>query len=304
MQQITVGIPKALLYYRYNILWTTYFKKLKCKVITSIDTNRDIIELGKKYSVDESCLASKIFMGHIAYLQNKCDYILIPRICDYGKNKKVCVRFNGLYDIVKNTFPNIKILDYNIEKTKQKTEFIGLIKLGFKVTKNPFKILYAYYKAKIKEKDNMIINKQQLILKSKKDKILIISHPYIIFDNYIGTPIVKYIKNMDIEILYANRINKKESIINSYKLSKDLYWNYSRELIGSIPKYQNEIKGIIFLTAFPCGPDSLINELLIRKIKNIPVINIIIDEQTAEAGLQTRLESFIDIIKQKEKQNE
>ena len=27
------------------------------------------------------------------------------------------------------------------------------------------------------------------------------------------------------------------------------------------------IKGIIFLTTFPCGPDSLVNELMLRKIK-------------------------------------
>ena len=53
------------------------------------------------------------------------------------------------------------------------------------------------------------------------------------------------------------------------------------------------------MTSFPCGPDSLINELLIRKIKDIPIINIIVDEQTSEAGLHTRLESFVDIIKQK-----
>lgn len=306
MQQIIIGIPKALLYYRYNTLWKNFFENLNCKVITSIDTNKEILDIGKKYSIDESCLASKIYIGHVAYLQNKCDYVLVPRVCDYGKNAKVCVKFNGLYDIVKNTFPNINLLDYNIEKTKHKTEFKGLFKIGFKITKNPFKIIYAYHKAKIKEKvqNNILINNQNLILNSKKLKILIVAHPYIISDKYIGKPIIDYIKNMDIDIIYANRIDKQKSISNSYKLSKGLYWKYSRELIGAIPEYKDYINGIIFLTAFPCGPDSLINELLIRKIKDIPIINIIIDEQTAETGLQTRLESFIDIIKQKEYKDE
>ena len=58
------------------------------------------------------------------------------------------------------------------------------------------------------------------------------------------------------------------------------------------------------MTTFPCGPDSLVNELLIRKINNIPITNILIDESTAEAGIQTRLESFIDIIKGKKEKNE
>lgn len=306
MTKPIIGIPKALLYYRYNVLWTTFFKKLNCKVITSNETNKELLKVGIEKSIDESCLASKIYIGHVSYLKDKCDYILVPRICDYGKNAKVCVKFNGMYDIIKNTFPNIKLLDYNIEKTKNNTEFKGLFKLGFKITKNPIKILYAYYTAKQKEKVNinLIINKQNIILKNKKLKILIIAHPYIVHDKLIGGPIIEFIKKQNVDILYADRTNRSKSIKNSYKLSKKLYWHYSRELIGSILEYENKINGIIFLTAFPCGPDSLINELLIRKVKNIPIINIIIDELNAETGLQTRLESFIDIIKQKEQTNE
>ena len=35
-----------------------------------------------------------------------------------------------------------------------------------------------------------------------------------------------------------------------------------------------------------------------RKLKNIHTTNIIIDELNAETGLETRIESFIDIIKE------
>lgn len=306
MQKIKIGIPKALLYYRYKTLWEVFFNKLNCKIIESIETNKEIIQNGLKFSIDESCLASKIYIGHVSYLQDKCDYILIPRICDYGKNKKVCVKFNALYDIVRNTFPNIKLLDYNIEHTKNKKEFIGLFKLGLKITKNPIKIIYAYLKAKkqVKIKENLLTVNQNITLENKKTKILIIAHPYIIYDKYIGKPIVDYLKKLDVSVIYADRLNKKKSIKNSFQLSKQLYWIYSRELIGAIPEYINKINGIIFLTSFPCGPDSLINELLIRKIKNIPTTNIILDESSAEAGIHTRLESFIDIIKQKENKND
>lgn len=304
--KIKIGIPKAFLYYRYHILWENYLKKINLEPIISIDTNKEIIELGKKYSIDESCLSSKIYMGHVAYLKDKCDYILVPRISDYGKNEKVCVKFNGLYDIVKNTFKNINLIDYNIEKTKHKTEFIGLIKLGLKFNKNIFKLILAYKYAKRKEKIyyNRIIYHQKQALKSKKKKILIVSHPYNIYDKYIGIPITNFLKSMDIEVLYADRLDRKIAIKNSYKLSKSLYWNYSRELIGAIEYYKNKIKGIIFITAFPCGPDSLVNELLIRKTKNIPMINILIDESSSKVGLHTRLESFIDIINQKEPTDE
>ena len=80
-------------------------------------------------------------------------------------------------------------------------------------------------------------------------------------------------------------------------LSNTLYFLYSKENIGSIVNYKSAIDGIIFLSSFPCGPDSLVNELVIRKVDDMPIINLILDESTSTSGLYTRLESFIDIVK-------
>ena len=49
---------------------------------------------------------------------------------------------------------------------------------------------------------------------------------------------------------------------------------------------------------------SLVNELLLRKINNIPMTNILIDELSASTGLETRLESFVDIIKERRDEDE
>ena len=114
MKKIRIGIPRALLYYRHHILWKNFFEKLNCKIILSPTTNKDIVNIGISNSVDESCLSAKIYLGHILYLQDKCDYILIPRISDYGKGEKVCVRFNGLYDNIKNMDLPCQLLNYNI----------------------------------------------------------------------------------------------------------------------------------------------------------------------------------------------
>lgn len=301
MKKKTIGIPRAFLYYRYKILWQNFFSYLGYKIVISDKTTKETIENGKNFSIDESCLASKIFLGHVYNLKNKCDYILIPRVCDYGKGEKVCVKFNANYDIVKNTFPDINIIEYNIESTKHSPEFISLIKLGLKLNHNPLKVILSYFKAKKKEKKYSlkIIKKQQKSLTIKKNKVLLVAHPYNIYDNYIGTPIIKLLNKLDIEILYSDHIDKKTAKKYAKKLSPTLYWTYSKEIIGAIEYYKDKIDGIIFITSFPCGPDSLVNELLIRKLKDIPTLNLIIDELTGETGIETRIESFIDIIKER-----
>ena len=306
MKKITIGIPRALLYYRYQTLWKYFFEGLGCKVIVSDNTTKETLENGKKYSIDESCLSSKIYIGHVYNLIGKCDYIFIPRVENYGKGEKVCVKFNALYDIIKNIFPNEELLDINIEKTKQKISWLNYFKLGLKITKNPYRIMKSYVKACNRQRiyNQEKERKQKINLQTNKQKILIVSHPYNTYDNYIGLPIIKKIKQMNIEIIYADALNHKTARKYAKNLSPTLYWTYSKELIGSIKYYENKVDGIIFLTTFPCGPDSLVNELMIRKINNLPTTNILIDELTASTGLETRLESFVDIIKERRIHNE
>lgn len=301
MKKIKIGIPKAFLYYRYHILWECFFNNLNCEIITSAETTKKTIDLGKKYSVDESCLSSKVYIGHVASLVDQCDYILVPRIENYGKKEKVCVKFNAMYDIIKNLFPSQKILNYNIDKKKNPFFIISFLKMGLKINNNPYKIIKSYLIAKKKYKNHKKnLEKLQIQkLNSNNLKILIVSHPYNIYDNYIGTPIIKKLESMKVEVLYADRVAPKISKMYAEVLSPTLYWTYSKELIGAIPYYQHIIDGVIFLTSFPCGPDSLVNELLLRKTNHIPMANILIDELSATTGLETRLESFVDIIKER-----
>ena len=89
----------------------------------------------------------------------------------------------------------------------------------------------------------------------------------------------------------------KQAQEDSLNICKSVPWIMSRELLGSIAKYHNDVDGIILLTAFPCGPDSMINEMIIRRIKDRPILNLLLDSQDGNAGIETRLESFIDIIR-------
>ena len=75
------------------------------------------------------------------------------------------------------------------------------------------------------------------------------------------------------------------------------------EIIASISHYQEHVDGIILITSFPCGPDSLSNEMILRNV-NIPITNLIIDEASSDTGLLTRIESFIDILEERRKNHE
>lgn len=305
--ETTVGIPRAFLYFKYKHLWQTFFTELNCKVILSPETNKNILKDGVDHSIDESCLSAKIYMGHLAYLRGKADYILVPRLVAFGKNEEVCTKFNALYDIVRSTFPEVSLLSYNVDKGNHESEFKGFMKMGGELGKNPVQVLSAYLKAKgvqKKHEQQQAAEQESLIRIKDKLKILIVSHDYNTYDKVVGYPVISYLKSLDIVPVYADVADKKKTSRKSRLISEALYWTFNKELIGAIDHYQQEIDGIIFISTFPCGPDSLVNELCLRKIKGIPMANLIVDELQGEAGLQTRIESFVDIISERKKTRE
>lgn len=293
-----IGIPKALYYYFFIDKWKLFFKELGVEVITSCDTNKEICEKGNLYASDEMCLSLKIFLGHVDYLKDKCDYVLIPRIDNYGLKDQMCCNYVALYDLVNNLF-DLKILTYTIDYRNNKKEIDGFIKMGKQLGFKTKEIKLAYKKMNLKynkiKRKKIIEN--NLKLKSDNKKILLVSHPYNMYDNYIASPIIDNLKKLNCEIIYCDGFEEEVTNNLSKYLSRELYFKYSKENIGSIVLCNEKIDGIVFLTTFPCGLDSLVNELVMRKIGK-PYLNLVIDDLDSSAGIETRIESFVDIIEQ------
>lgn len=297
-----IGIPRALLYHKYGILWESFFEYLGIDTITSPPSNKEILEKGILLSPDEACLSLKIYLGHIKYLSNKCDYILIPRIESLKKNEKTCTNMLALYDIVNNTF-NVGILDYNIDVNHNYDELYAFVTIAKQLNIKRIDAIkaYKYAKEEVRQIEEGKAIKQESLIKTQKLKILLAGHSYNLHDELIGKSVSKHLQNNDINVLYSDINNEKINNIYSKSniISKEIYWTYNKEIFSSISYYLDKVDGIILLSTFPCGPDSLCNEITIRKIKNKPIITVIVDELNNDSGLLTRLESFIEILKEK-----
>ena len=305
MNKITIGIPKALLYYKYSELWTSFFEELGCEIIVSPNTSKKILEDGIKFSLDESCMAMKIYMGHVYYLIDKCDYILVPRLKCIKKHEKLCTNFSALYDLVNNIFDK-KLINYNVDVEHKEDELYAFVTMGLSLGFSYRKIVSAYHIAKEKEKmlkEREISKQKSIIASSNKIKILLAGHPYNLHDEFIGKQIENVLEKNNIEIIYSDKYDTKYLEQEVKKISPKNYWTYNKEIIGAISHYQELVDGIILITSFPCGPDSLSNEMILRNVK-IPITNLIIDEANSDTGLLTRIESFIYILEERRKNHD
>ena len=137
--------------------------------------------------------------------------------------------------------------------------------------------------------------------------IALISHGYNIFDERTSMKIFDKLEKMDVKVYSSLQLSNEQMDDGIKALGQEMYWANEREMTGAAGHYLKDIKidGLITLTAFGCGPDSLMIERITRQAKrfNKPLLNLTIDEQTGEAGFITRLEAFVDMLFRKKRAN-
>ena len=83
-----------------------------------------------------------------------------------------------------------------------------------------------------------------------------------------------------------------------------MFWTFS-DLVLRATHYiyqKGTVDGVIHLTAFGCGPDSIVDKLMdmaAKQNENIPFMSLSIDEHTGDAGISTRLEAFTDMLRRR-----
>ena len=294
MKKIRIGLPRGLMYHKYHVMWKTFFTKLGCHVIVSPETSKEILNIGINNTIKDSCLPYKIYVGHAIYLSNICDYVLISHVC----TNKVCPILKGTYDILKYQIPKEKILDCPISIY----QMLYLIRIGFKLTNNPLKVIYSYVCAIKKQQKYNIENENKIRnkLRLEKKKVLIVSEFYSLEDNYITTYIKKYLTESNIIYILSNTIDSKLAKEFSEYFSDFLDLEYSKEEVGAIYYYYQQLDGIIYISINNCPVDSLINTLAIFKTKHLNILNIEIDETIDESQLDKELACFVNTINKKE----
>ncbi len=107
--------------------------------------------------------------------------------------------------------------------------------------------------------------------------------------------------NMGIPSKFASRgitvIPMDFLLYNDEKIKRHMYWGMGQHILNAarIVKRHPRLFGI-YITNFSCGPDSFINGYFRDIMGKKPSLTLELDSHTADTGLETRIEAFLDII--------
>lgn len=312
---LKVGIPRGMYFYKYYPFMKTFLTEIGAEVVPSPETTKEILDKGVLYCIDDACLPVKVLHGHAYSLRNMADFILVPRLTSVSRREYICPKFGGLPEMVKYSVPELPpVIDTEINMLKSSRNlFTALYKIASRLkVHNPITIsraantafsVHNEFKSKVGSgitPDSAIDSKPRPVNKSRFT-IGIVGHPYLLYDNYTSMQLIHKLEARAMKVITPEMVDPHIIDQRCMELSKRMFWSSGKSLIGSALYIMDNdsIDGLLLLTAFGCGVDSLAGEFIEKyagRYYKKPFMVLNIDEHTGDAGFNTRIEAFTDLL--------
>lgn len=310
--QISIGIPRALMnYYQLFPFWETFFEELGFNLIISDESDRKIITSSLETMVSETCLPVELVHGHVINLVEKnVDYIFLPFVVNVQgdkcnpTNNCNCPWVQSHPYLVKAAFTDQKIRDKLLIPSLHFRYFERALK---KELSQFFNEKFDLPKVQINNAIDKADRQQKLFEKSIKLKgrevlanldknswnLIIIGRPYNTSDPALNLRLVKKLQNMNVQAIPMDFLPlEEENIFEDYP---GMYWPNGQKILQAsriIARTKNLFA--IYLSNFRCGPDSFLLHFVKKEMKGKPFMHLEVDEHSADAGMITRIEAFLD----------
>ncbi|MFC1901532.1 acyl-CoA dehydratase activase [Chloroflexota bacterium] len=319
----TVGIPRVLFFHELFPLWKAFFTELGFQVVLSDPTNRHILRQGVENIVEEPCLPIKLAHGHLLnLLEKEPDYLFLPVQCtmekmsdDFAKTWN-CPLTQSLPFVLLSSVRIKEALNAPDGKKPQVLRPVvhpdrgrpWLKKILAKtareagITSGPIigKAIQAGFTA-LDDFNAWQQRRGREVLEQLKPggkAIVIVGRAYNTCDEAMTLNLSDKLRDLDtlaipLDFLPLASLAKEVSTAHP-----NMYWKAGQKIMcaARIIARDPRLFGL-YVTNFACGPDSYLLNFFSKDTEGKPFLTIEIDEHSADAGIITRCEAFIDTIR-------
>jgi predicted CoA-substrate-specific enzyme activase len=308
-----IGIPKILNMHDLLPFWRSFLTELGFSIVLSDSTNKKVIKEGVETIIVESCFPIKLAHGHILNLAKKgVKRIFIPSIINLKRQSESVL--NSFACPYAQSIPYTSKASIDFEELGVRVESpVVYFGRGPKVTLNnlvAFGKTIGKSKREIERALNIANDVQDLFYRKCLDQgleflsnikpdekvMVLVGRPYNSMDpganlNVHGKLLDLGISSIPIDMLPLDKVQDDDDL-------KDMYWGYGQKILRAakiIKSHPNLYP--VYITNFGCGPDSFITHFFKKIMDGKPFLQLEIDEHSGDAGIITRLEAFLDSIK-------
>ncbi len=317
----TIGIPRALMvYYQQFPFWRTFFERLGFTVVVSKESDKTLLTRSIETMTTETCLPVEIMHGHVIDLVEKnVDYIFLPFIvnakfregnktyncnCPWIQTYPFMVKaaLKGKIDESKLLIPTLHFRFFERALVKEMTSFFNE---KFGIGKNEIReaIYYADTVQTSFEKRLVAYGKDVLKDIPKNCRpVVLLGKPYNSADQQLNLGLIEKLIAQNVMPIPIDMLDL--SPYNIFVNYRNMYWPNGQKIIAAA-QHVAKTDGLyaVYISNFRCGPDSFIWHYVTEELKGKPFLHLEVDEHSADAGMVTRIEAFLDSLRGSE-QNE
>ena len=292
-----IGIPRSFYFWLYPGLWETFFQGLGMEPVVSGRSTRRTLEAAVEQTESEHCLPHKLFDGHVQQLAGRVDALFVPRVLSMTAGHICCPRFGALPDATRaGVAGNCPVISIDINETAEPLEKT-LIRLGRQLGASRRTAAAAARAAldeyRRREREDVLVQHAPRDARS----FLLLGHPYTLRDAFIADPIIGRLTAMGVPV---ELMTFEEKNLPAGPILWCTFHRMHRRLTA-IDLHRHA--GVIQITTFNCGCDSMMTERFRRECahRKVPYMLLMVDEHTGRAGIDTRIEAFVDSLTWKKK---
>ena len=290
-RQRPIGLPRTLHLHLQPGLWEAFFAALGVPVVLSAPTTRATLERAELISETEHCLPVKLLDAHLEELAGRVDRVFVPRILSLHRGFISCPKLAALPDAVRAQFRGrFEVVTADVDENRWPLART-LADLGARMGFAPAEAGRAAATAL-----QAVATTQAATAASRSDagprRYLLIGHPYNLEDEYLSDPVRLKLAALGVPLdrLAGGRPRGA---------ADPLRWDTSAHMLEELRQLTSaRCAGVLQLTSFNCGCDSMAGAYYRETLKavGIPFMALTLDSHSALAGLDTRLEAFVDSI--------
>jgi len=308
-----IAIPKTSAMIEYLPFWSAFFRRLGCEIVVSPDSNTEILEQGLRNITAETCLPIKIIFGHVGALKKlEADWIFFPSLVDLHRNPLesfyLCPYAEHAPFMVKSAmegkflFPAIVFGSGAEDFSRSAEEIVKALDIESELIPDAYA---TGWKAQ-KEFVRTMKARGKEILKQSESKdhirLAVLGKPYNLHDSFLNMNLAKHFQKLRVQALPMDFLPFEEATPSQWPGTPP--WRYNQQILQAAVwcSEQADIYPVI-LTNFGCGPDAFNLRHIEKILDKTPHLLLEFDEHRAEAGLITRLEAFLDEVRESRREN-
>lgn len=313
-----IGVPGGLLFAQYEGAIRAFFDEVAYRTAAEIfysgETVQKTVDDGVRVCVDEVCFPIKVFCGHVAYLAEHCDRIVVFRLLRTEANLAVCPKFFGLPELAAAAAAGKRMiftepLFLNDRKRTWKSVRRGGMAAGIPETvlRAAFARAWDILRQKSYGNGEFDPGKRNSANRLNMPRILVLGHPYHVYDSFVNRNLFQKLNALKTIAIPGDLVADGSCSLDWANWIKKPYWEFLKKNVQAAKRIgdmnarvkQNVFDGIIYLSSFGCGTDAFTVEFVREALPGLPFLLIKLDEQTGEAGLDTRLEAFCELLERR-----